>query len=113
MFKGTKYYEGLRLHVYTDTTGHSTIGYGHNLDASNRHLFVLGFSGADVHNLIDGILDLTQTQADNLFVLDRDDAVVGVKSLGLPYLKFPEIVQEILVDLVIHFNNKEKNLEKI
>ena len=25
--------EGLRLHPYKDTTGHTTIGYGHNIDA--------------------------------------------------------------------------------
>lgn len=30
--KWIKHYEGLDLHLYTDTTGHTTIGWGRNLD---------------------------------------------------------------------------------
>ena len=31
LFASIRENEGLRLNVYTDTTGHQTIGYGHNL----------------------------------------------------------------------------------
>lgn len=48
-------HEGLRLKIYSDTTGHRTIGYGHNLENG-----------------------ITKAQAEEILALDIDAAVADV-----------------------------------
>ena len=44
--------EGLRLKVYTDTTGHQTIGYGHNLEDGIPPEIALALLDWDLNNAI-------------------------------------------------------------
>lgn len=93
----TKQFEGLRLHVYTDSVGKATIGYGHNLDGGNSsNLERLGLDRIALRN---GTIDLTQEEADDLFTLDMDDAIAAVKTLVPDYDSLPTDAQAVLNDL--------------
>lgn len=93
----TRIFEGLRLHVYTDTTGHSTIGYGHNLSGGlDKNLNQLGI---DKPSLLDGSLDLTQAQAQALFELDMADAHADAVTLVPNLDSMPDLVVSVMNDL--------------
>ena len=96
----TRQFEGLRLHVYKDSVGKSTIGYGHNLQGGNNaHLEALGL---DLEDLLSGDTDLTLNQAEALFQLDMADARVAVKRLVPNLDDMPQVVQDILCDLMFN-----------
>ena len=65
--------EGLRLDVYTDTTGNQTIGYGHNLSSSSGDgaLRDLGYNPDSLRN---GTQSLTQEDAEKLLKKDAETA---------------------------------------
>ena len=93
----TKQFEGLRLHVYTDSVGKKTIGYGHNLEGgSDKNILLLGL---DPESLENGNADLTTSQADDLFDLDMADAHKAVEHLCPNMATFPKAAQDILNDL--------------
>lgn len=94
----TRQFEGLKLHVYKDSAGKRTIGYGHNLTTSKsvRNCELLGLNHAA---LITGKLDLTRQQAEYLFKLDYNDAKLDVQQLPINFDSHPPAVQKILVDL--------------
>jgi GH24 family phage-related lysozyme (muramidase) len=96
----TKQFEGLRLHVYTDTTGHKTIGYGHNLQGGNdTNLCKLGL---DPKALEMGDISLTPSQADALFALDMDGAHQSLLHIIPDADTYPSTVIAILNDLVFN-----------
>lgn len=93
----TRVFEGLRLHVYTDTTGNATIGYGHNLSGGfDKNLNQLDI---DKSSLLDGSLDLTQGQAQQLFDLDMADAHADAVTLVPDLDSMPDLVVSVVNDL--------------
>lgn len=93
----TRIFEGLRLHVYNDTTGHATIGYGHNLSGGlDKNLNQLGI---DKPLLLDGSLDLTKDQAEALFELDMADAHADAVTLIPDLDSMPPLVISVMNDL--------------
>lgn len=64
--------EGLRLHVYIDTVGKRTIGYGHNLDANP-----LPFDWSN---------GITQTQANDILKTDVQHMRIRL-SMALPWVE--------------------------
>lgn len=93
----TKQFEGLRLHVYKDSVGKKTIGYGHNLQGgNNQNIVKLGLSPS---SLLEGTLSLTKKQADDLFDLDYSDSKDSVATLIPDIDSMPPLVQNVLVDL--------------
>lgn len=89
----TKKFEGLKLCVYTDTTGHKTIGYGHNLSKQKLS-----------SNCI------TKSQAETLYKEDMTKAQIQVKQLVKTYENQPKLVQDVLNDL--SFNLGINSLKK-
>lgn len=93
----TKTFEGLRLHVYKDSVGKSTIGYGHNLQGGlDRNLAIIGLSKSA---LLSGARDLTLDEANQLFNLDMNDARAVAKDLVPNYDELPIEAQSVLDDL--------------
>jgi lysozyme len=93
----TRLFEGLRLHVYTDTTGHQTIGYGHNLSGgSDSNIEELNIDPDDLRS---GDTGLTMAQADALFQLDMADAISAVKTLVPNYDSLDPDAKDVLNDL--------------
>ena len=71
--------EGLKQHIYTDTTGNRTIGYGHNLDANGISLEVAELIlKNDIDNVI---IDLTK----NLPVYNEIDDTRKVALLDIAF----------------------------
>lgn len=104
MFKSTKEYEGLRLGVYIDSTGHRTIGYGHNLDGgSDGNVRAVG---AEPDKLRAGAYWLTLAQADVLFELDMKEAIKDIRKLVPNYDELPDEAQTILNDLIFNMGFK-------
>ena len=79
-----KKHEGLRLHVYTDTTGNATIGYGHKL--SDRI----------------PIVDITQEQAEDWLTEDIATAIAGCKKLYPTFDSFTQNRKDALIDFVFN-----------
>jgi lysozyme len=53
--------EGLRLQVYIDSTGHRSIGYGHNIDASPLPFDVSnGITLQQAYNILDNDINVTR-----------------------------------------------------
>lgn len=93
----TKKFEGLRLITYTDTTGHRTIGYGHNLDGgSDANVRAVG---AEPDKLRGKAYGISKKQAEALFELDMADVKEDLITLVPNLDKHPVLVQEILLDL--------------
>lgn len=93
----TRKFEGLRLHVYKDTVGKSTIGYGHNLQGGNdRHINQLGLNK---NLLINGSRDLTLQEANDLFDLDYENALNDAKKLCPRLDSMPQVIKYVLGDL--------------
>lgn len=78
-------HEGLRLHVYTDSTGHRSIGWGHNLD--------------------DGI---TESQAQVIF---RDDVFATISFLSQYdwYQHLDNVRQAAIVDMAFDLRHAVLN----
>lgn len=98
-FKSTAEYEGFSSHVYMDTTGHPTIGFGFNLsraDASIR----LNTIGLDYNRIVKGQDSITFDQGKKLMAFDYDEAEEQAKKLMPNYNLQPEVVQLIMNDLV-------------
>ncbi len=89
-FKGTKYYEGLRLTAYRCSAGFLTIGYGHNIDAHGDY------------NILDKNNSITQGEADQLYIDDMDKVIKDVKKLFPDSYMYPSLVKDILCDLVFN-----------
>ena len=106
----TKKFEGLRLVPYVDTTGHMTVGYGHNLnggsDANVRAV------GADPEALRGKRAALTKDQAEALFEADMADVRKDVLTLVPDLDTHPVIVQEILCDLCFNLGLKGLSMFK-
>ncbi len=93
----TKHYEGFRTHVYKDSRGIPTIGYGHNLHSGNKlHASILGLDRA---SLVAGTKGLTKIQAEALYDLDRAEAAAWAAKLFYSFDDQPKVVQDILIDL--------------
>lgn len=93
----TREFEGLRLHVYKDSKGIKTVGYGHNLEAGpgswEKEL------GVSHNDLIKGKIDLTLDQAEKLYQHDMSIANKNVRKLVPNYDEMPADVKDILNDL--------------
>lgn len=96
-FINTKEYEGLRYHVYTDTTGHATVGYGHLIlgpvDAN------LASVGVDRQEVLLGYQDLTKDQAEALFEADKRDTQRVLKTFFPTIDSFPPLAIDVINDL--------------
>ena len=94
----TKIYEGLRLHVYKDTVGVCTIGYGHNLqrDYSKQLFNRMGVSHSDV---MSGTTDITEEQAEYLYLEDKEAATYDAQLLVPDLYDHPKLARDVLVDL--------------
>lgn len=100
VYINTKEFEGLRLHVYSDSVGKKTIGYGHNLQGGNdRNVRAIGLNPQD---LISGRVSLTLAQADALFDLDMSDSRRDATDLVPQLGSMPEPAQECILDLVFN-----------
>ena len=100
----TRKFEGLRLSTYTDTTGHRTIGYGHNLDGgSDANIRAVG---ADPDKLRGKAYQITKNQAEAIFELDMGDVRKDVLTLVPDLDTHPAIVQDILCDLCFNLGLK-------
>lgn len=94
----TKIFEGLRLHVYMDTTGNRTIGYGHNLE-TKRSEEIFKKLGLNHYRIATGRLSISPEQAEAIFQIDYHDHRKEVLKLVPNFDTHPKLVQDILVDL--------------
>lgn len=90
-----KRHEGLRLHVYLDTLGHPTIGYGRALDTN-------GISQEEAEMLLKNDLKRSEVEAETFhWFLElndaRRDAIISMLfNLGLPrFLGFRKMIQAL------------------
>jgi lysozyme len=88
--------EGEKLTAYWDTTGNLTIGIGHLIIPSDK----IGVGQT-----------ISQEQCDALFAADLQTAIdTCVKAPFVPYVKQPEAIQEVLVQIC--FNEGIYRLEE-
>ncbi len=80
-----KKHEGLRLQVYTDTTGHPTIGYGHKLKAGEDYLKA----------------GITKEQAEQIFAKDFEYHLNAAKKIP-SFSEHPQSIQDALVDMTFN-----------
>lgn len=93
----TRMFENLKLHVYKDSEGYLTIGWGHSLTTgNNQNLVKLGLSPSQ---LLQGKRDLTREEADALYELDKKDADNQIRKLVPNFDTQPVEIQDILRDL--------------
>jgi lysozyme len=94
-------HEGLRLHVYKDTAGKPTIGYGFNLNSQGARP-ICNLCGLDYDGLVAGTVDLTQEQADAIF--EHQLGMVETQA-GITFKNFeamPANVQAVIADLIFN-----------
>lgn len=92
-------HEGLRLHVYDDTKGLQTVGYGFNLDSSGAPS-ICAQLGLDYAGLKSGAVSLTQEQADAIFAYQLGMVQSQAARILPNYAAMPEKVKAVVCDLL-------------
>ncbi|MFI1584506.1 glycoside hydrolase family protein [Embleya sp. NPDC020630] len=88
-------------HVYTDSTGHPTIGVGFRLDRGDSRAMLTAV-GADYDAVREGRADLTGRQIALLFEATYDQAAWAAEELVPGYAALPTTRQAVLVDMVFN-----------
>ncbi len=91
-------HEGRRSCVYTDTTGHKTIGVGFNLDNSGARSAIAAI-GANFDQVYSGKQCLTSSQIDSLFTTSLNSATSGARSVVPGYSTLCSNVQAVMIDM--------------
>ena len=81
-----KQHEGRRLHIYIDTEGNKTIGYGHELS----------------YEYPDKGFTISQEQAESWLTTDIETATAGCKKLYPSFEAFTQNRQDALIDFVFN-----------
>lgn len=117
-WKQIKIHEGVRRQVYTDTTGHRTIGVGFNLEREDAER-VLRSVGANYQDVIRGEYQLSTDQMRLLFEHDlktvEDEARRAIRN----YDELGDTRQRVICDMVFNlgltgflkFKNTRKHIE--
>lgn len=92
-------HEGLRLHVYDDTKGLQTVGYGFNLNASGAPS-ICAQLGLDYEGLKSGSVCLTNDQADAVFQYQLGMVQSAAARIFPNYGAMPETVKAVVCDLL-------------
>lgn len=79
--------EGERLTAYRDTLGNLTIGYGHLI--------------LDSDHIPEGST-ISEARSIELYIHDRDHAIVAVSMLFGDVATYPELIQRVLVNLMFN-----------
>jgi GH24 family phage-related lysozyme (muramidase) len=93
--------EGRRDSVYTDTTGHPTIGVGFNLDRSDARAKITEL-GLDYDQVRSGKQTLSDTQIDTLLDADVDQATSDAQALVSNFDSIPDDKQVVVTDMVFN-----------
>jgi len=112
LFEQLKFHEGLRLTAYKDTTGHLTVGIGHNLE-TNPVKTVIG------RNIGKGE-SITETEAVQLLTEDVQFFTTKVRKHIKSYNQLSHVRQAVLVDMcfnmgisgLLKFKNMLKAMER-
>ena|ERR1700679_819760 len=94
-------HEGLRLHVYTDTTGNLTIGYGWNLNDADSEDICNTF-GLNLGPLIYGTENLTEAQALEVFNYQLNLVIQQARSVFPMFDNMPDAVQAVICDQIFN-----------
>lgn len=94
-------HEGDEQCVYTDTTGHKTIGIGFNLERSDAPSKIASV-GADYEAVCSGSQCLNEGQINTLFEGDVQTAESGAKSCVSSFKSQCECVQNVLIDMTFN-----------
>jgi len=100
-----EHWEGRRNTVYTDTTGHKTIGVGFNLERSDAQEIINGI-GLDFQSIYSGQQSLNDQQIDTLLAIDASNAEKAAMSVFPSFNNQPDEVKQILVDLTYNLGTR-------
>ena len=91
-------HEGYEQCVYTDTTGHKTIGIGFNLERNDAPAIIQS-EGADFDAVYSGGQCLTDAQINDIFSKDLATATQGAQSCVTSFKDQCDDIQSVLIDL--------------
>ena len=93
--------EGIRLKIYKDSLGNSSIGYGFNLGRSDSEdvMMMAGIKPSDIPSIRAGKSSITKEQADAMFDIALSDAHNGAKRLVEDWESHPQGVKDTLVNM--------------
>ena len=94
-------HEGVRVSVYTDTTGHLTIGIGWNLDSPDAAR-IAGLFGLNLNALKNGDEVMTQDQVDEVFDYQLNIVIGQANQLFPNFLAMPDTVQAVVCDVIFN-----------
>ncbi|HLP79287.1 MAG TPA: hypothetical protein VK158_01510 [Acidobacteriota bacterium] len=97
-----KYWEGFRSHVYTDSLGYLTVGYGTCIDTRVRKdakAFITRF-GINYEGLITKKIRISQTTAQQLMLPEVQLALTYAPKAVANFAKLPKEAKYIVVDMI-------------
>ena len=94
-------HEGIRSKVYTDTTGHRTIGIGFNLERSDAPQIIKSI-GADYSKVLSGKQTLTAKQIHKLLDYDINQLESQARNLVSNYDSLNDVRQRVVLDMIFN-----------
>ena len=101
LIKQLRIHEGVEYEVYTDTTGHRTVGIGFNLERMDAPT-ILESLGMDHHSVVTGGYRLNDGEVEALLQIDLDKLLVQIYDLIPNFDELNDVRQRVVVDMLFN-----------